>query len=191
MKIYFAADHAGFELKNILVEFVRTLGYEVEDCGVSALDTNDDYPPIVIRAAKKVAQDIRNGIITRAIILGGSGEGEAMVANRLQGVRAAVFYGPPSPQLRQGFNGYSKATDGQSAPVRLQRDISGHTIDVLTSSRAHNNANVLALGARFLNEDEAKDAVQKWLSAAFGGEERHTRRIKQIDELTGDVERIK
>jgi|SRR3989344_2592671 len=163
MKVYFAADHAGFALKNTLVEFVRTLGYEAEDCGASTLDTSDDYPPIIIRAAEKVAHDLKNDVVSRAIVLGASGQGEAMVANRIKGIRAAVFYG---------------------TPLRLQKDLSEHILDILTSSRMHNNDNVLSLGARFLNEEEAKDAVKKWLSAAFGGEERHTRRIKQIDDLT-------
>ena len=89
MKIVFAADHAGFELKNILTAFVRDeLHYEIEDMGAHTLDPVDDYTDFIGVAVKKVAAD---PLHTKAIILGGSGQGEAMQANRLKGVRAAVF----------------------------------------------------------------------------------------------------
>ncbi|MDP3645771.1 MAG: RpiB/LacA/LacB family sugar-phosphate isomerase [bacterium] len=162
MRVYFASDHAGFAMKNAIVEFVRTLGYEVEDCGAHELDAADDYPPIIARAAQKVAHDFAERIDSRAIVFGGSGQGEAMVANRIKGIRAVVFYGNST---------------------RTQTDLSHHTLDMLTSTREHNNANVLSLGVRFLNEEEMKSAVQKWLAAPFGGEERHTRRIAQIDRV--------
>ncbi|HEX4799354.1 MAG TPA: RpiB/LacA/LacB family sugar-phosphate isomerase [Candidatus Paceibacterota bacterium] len=91
MKIYFATDHAGFALKEILLPYVRdVLGYEVEDCGAFLYDEGDDYPEYIRIAARHVAQ---NPDGCRAIILGGSGQGEAMVANRHGGVRATVYYG--------------------------------------------------------------------------------------------------
>ncbi len=91
--IYFATDHAGFELKNILVAFVREeLGYEVCDCGPFTYDANDDYPDFISIAADKVSHNPTD----RAIILGGSGQGEAMVANRFPHVRATVYYGGSS-----------------------------------------------------------------------------------------------
>lgn len=94
MKIYLAADHAGFELKEALVPFLRDeLHYEVDDCGARELDTNDDYPEIIACAAGHVSEDIEGEIESRAIVLGKSGQGEAMVANRFPGVRAAVYYG--------------------------------------------------------------------------------------------------
>ena len=163
MKVYFASDHTGFEMKNTLTDYVHELGYDVEDCGAKELDMGDDYPAIILEAVKKVAQDIENGITSRAVVLGGSGQGEAIVANRVKGIRAAVYYGEPE---------------------RLQQDATGHLLDILTSSREHNNANVLSLGSRFLSLDEAKEVVKNWLAAPFSGEERHGRRIRQIDELT-------
>lgn len=92
MKIYLAADHAGFQLKEHLKIFLKELGFSVYDEGAFALDEADDYPDYVRIAAKQVASDPDD---TRAIILGGSGQGEAMVANREPGVRAAVYYGGP------------------------------------------------------------------------------------------------
>jgi ribose 5-phosphate isomerase B len=147
MTIYFAADHAGFELKETLLAYVRdTLGFEVEDLGAYALDPQDDYPVFMKAAADAVAED---PLSRRAIILGGSGQGEAMAANRVSGVRAAVYYGGPS--------------------------------DILRLSREHNDANVLSLGARFLDENDAKEAVRLWLSTEFSGDERHARRIASLD----------
>lgn len=91
MTIYFATDHAGFELKEALVNFVRDeLNYEVIDCGAFALDEDDDYPDFISIAAEAVSVE---PIERRAIILGGSGQGEAMVANKFSGVRAVVYYG--------------------------------------------------------------------------------------------------
>ena len=151
MQVYFAADHAGFELKNTLIDYVKELGYEVEDCGAYSFDKDDDYPAIIASAARKLAADVATGKESRAIILGGSGQGEAIVANRFKGVRAAVYYGkePSIPPL----------------------------------SREHNDANALSLGARFLSEDEAKNAVKEWLAKPFSNDERHARRRKQIDEI--------
>lgn len=163
MKVYFAADHAGFKLKNTLLAFVRDeLGHEVEDCGAHTYDTADDYPQLIGAGAQKLSQDALAGIDSRGIFPGGSGQGEAMAANRYKGVRAAVYYG--------------------SAP-RSQTDIEGKDLDMIASTREHNNANALVLGARFLSAEEAKEIVKKWLAIPFSGGERHTRRIKQIDAL--------
>ncbi len=145
MKIFFASDHAGFELKQQLLAFVRDeLSFEVEDCGAFSYDENDDYPDFVEVAARNVNPNPGS----RAVVLGGSGQGEAIAANRIPGVRAALYYGGPK--------------------------------EILTLSREHNDANVLSLGARFLDEAEAKEAVRTWLSTEFGGEERHTRRIEKL-----------
>ncbi len=89
MKIYLAADHAGFELKEKVKAFLVEQGYKVEDCGAHTLDSDDDYPDYMKVAAKRVARNPED----RAILFGGSGQGEAMVANRLKRVRATVFYG--------------------------------------------------------------------------------------------------
>ncbi len=88
--VYFATDHAGYELKELLVAYVRDkLGYEVIDCGALSYDAEDDYPEFIAKAAAAVSAKPTQ----RAVILGGSGQGEAMVANRFSGVRATVYYG--------------------------------------------------------------------------------------------------
>ncbi len=87
--IYLASDHAGFELKEKLKAHLAGLGYSVEDCGAFSYDEKDDYPDFVFQAAKKLAE---SGGKAKAIVLGGSGQGEAMAANRIASVRAAVLY---------------------------------------------------------------------------------------------------
>lgn len=154
MKIIFAADHAGFDLKEKLFPFVRELGFEVEDVGAHELIAEDDYPDYVSLASRAVSSDPQN---TKAIVLGGSGQGEAMVANRFPHVRAVVF------------NGQFHPADGRLTPKEI------------VVSREHNDANILSLGARFLSETEAKAAVKEWLETAFSGEERHMRRNEKID----------
>ena len=96
MKVYFASDHAGFDAKNKLVEYVRDqLKCEVEDCGALVNDPQDDYPGIIAVAAKKLSEDVAAGKDSRAIVAGASGQGEAIVANRFKGVRCALYYGDP------------------------------------------------------------------------------------------------
>jgi len=91
MKIYIAADHAGYELKSHLIKQLLAYGYNIEDCGAFNFDPLDDYPDFIIPAAKKVSQNPHS----KGIIIGGSGQGEAMAANRIQGIRAAVYYDGP------------------------------------------------------------------------------------------------
>ena len=91
MKIHIATDHAGLELKNIIRDYLISKGYEVTDHGAHEYDALDDYPDYIFPCAKAVASDLES----RGIILGGSGQGEAMAANRVRGVRAAVFYNGP------------------------------------------------------------------------------------------------
>jgi len=158
MKIYFATDHAGYELKNTLLEYVQNeLGYEVEDCGALEKNPEDDYPVFIKKAAGAVSESPKD---RKAIILGGSGQGEAMTANRFKGVRAVVYYGGAG---------------------KTQLDEGGNEMSVLTSSRQHNDANVLSLGARFLEDEEAKVAVKLWLETEFSEGDRHIRRIDLID----------
>lgn len=157
--VYFATDHAGFALKEVLLPYVRdVLLYPVVDCGARRLDEDDDYPDFISAAAEAISKRPSD----RAIILGGSGQGEAMAANRYLNVRAAVFYGEPTT---------------------TQTDASHEQLSLLVSSRKHNDANVLSLGARFLEEDVAKAAVAAWLSEPFSGDERHVRRIKKLEQL--------
>jgi ribose 5-phosphate isomerase B len=140
-KVYLASDHAGFELKEALIPYIGTLGHAAEDMGAYELSLTDDYPDYIVPCAERVAAE--PGAV--GIILGGSGQGEAMAANRTKGIRAAVFY--------------------------------GGTLDIPRLAREHNDANILSLGARFVNETEAKEAVRTFLATAFSGEERHSRRL--------------
>ena len=96
MKIFLASDHAGFELKEFLNGHLTYLGYNVEDCGAHVMDPLDDYPDFIIPAAQKVASDPES----KGIIMGGSGQGEAIAANRIEGVRAAVYYDGPIDIIR-------------------------------------------------------------------------------------------
>jgi len=89
MTIYLGADHAGYALKEKLKKFLSELGHKVEDKGAFQYDSEDDYPDFIKPVAEAVAKDSES----RGIVLGGSGQGEAMVANRVSGVRAAVYYG--------------------------------------------------------------------------------------------------
>lgn len=90
MKIYLATDHAGFAEKEELKEHLVAIGFDVEDCGAYVYDSEDDYPDFISVAARAVSLDPEN---SRAIIFGGSGQGEAILANKFPNVRAAVFYG--------------------------------------------------------------------------------------------------
>ena len=151
MKIIFASDHAGFALKEVLRAHVTSLGHEVTDMGAFTLDPNDDYPDFITPAAWAV---IAGGSDARGIILGGSGQGEAIAANRVPGIRAVVYYGD------------------------AEKKDAG---DIITLSREHNDANVLSLGARFLTEDTSKRAVEKWLATSFTHEKRHERRNDMLN----------
>lgn len=146
--IYLATDHRGFQLKEKTKTWLSEWGYQYEDMGAFEYNPDDDYPDFVQKAAEKVSENPEQD---KAIILGGSGQGEAMAANRYKGVRAAVFYGGPEEMIK--------------------------------ISREHNNANILSLGADFLDDDIAKRAIKLWLDTPFSGEERHIRRINKIDSL--------
>ncbi len=162
IKIYLGADHAGYELKEKIKNWIEEWGYEYEDKGAYEYNKDDDYPDFVNQVARAVSEDAENHL---GIVIGGSGQGEAMAANRHTGVRAAVFYGPRTPEKEADITG--RESDDSYEIVKL--------------SKEHNNANVLSLAARFLTEEEAKKAVQLWLKTPFSGEERHIRRINKIN----------
>ncbi len=145
MKLFVAGDHAGFELKEKIAGVLLGEGHEVVDVGPALFDAEDDYPDYCLPLARSIAQEGGMGLL-----FGGSGEGEAIAANRIPRVRAAVYYGGPL------------------SLVRLARE--------------HNDANVLSLGARFLSEEEARQAVELFLTTVFPGDERHRRRIKKLDD---------
>jgi len=88
-KIYIASDHAGFHLKKQLIQYLKVKDFEVEDCGAFELDETDDYPDFIIPCAQKVAGDSSSA----GIVIGGSGQGEAMCANKVKGIRAAIYNG--------------------------------------------------------------------------------------------------
>lgn len=96
MIIHLATDHAGLDLKNTIKSYLVSKGHEVNDHGAHEYDPLDDYPDFIFPCAKAVASDIDS----RGIILGGSGQGEAMAANRIKGVRAAVFYNGPEEIIK-------------------------------------------------------------------------------------------
>lgn len=89
-KIYIAADHAGFELKNKLIDYLEKLGHIIQDMGAFKNDNKDDYPDFIALAAREVS---KSPMDSAGIVLGGSGQGEAMVSNRFPNVRAALYYG--------------------------------------------------------------------------------------------------
>lgn len=97
MKIFLAADHRGYALKEKIKQWLSTWGYECQDFGAQQLDNDDDYPDFISHVAEAVSKDPEN---SKGIILGGSGQGEAILANRYQGVRAIVYYGGPEDIIK-------------------------------------------------------------------------------------------
>lgn len=164
MKVYLATDHTGFELKNKLKTFLTEKGYVVEDCGAFSYDKDDDYPDFICKAAEAVGKDPQN---SRAIILGGSGQGEAMTANKISGVRCALFYTPAIPT--QTVNAEGKRSTDPFEMIKLTRE--------------HNGANVLSIGVRFVKEEDVLQAVTLWLASPDPTIERHLRRIEKIKAL--------
>lgn len=101
MKIFIGADHAGFILKEKLKKYLRRLGFNVKDFGAEKFNPSDDYPDFVIPAAVALA---RNPHENRGIIIGGSGQGEAIVANKVKGIRAAMVYDEYSAKMSREHN---------------------------------------------------------------------------------------
>ena len=159
--IYLASDHAGFELKEKIEEFLKSEGYDVDDVGAHKLDPRDDYPDFISKAAENVSRNPEN---SKAIIFGGSGQAEAMVANKFSHVRCALFYAAVAPVKAADITG--RESDDQFEMIRLTRE--------------HNDANILSIGARFVTEENALKAVKLWLEQEFTKDERHVRRIKKI-----------
>lgn len=98
MRVHLGTDHAGYELKESLKKMLIAGGYDVIDHGADSFDAGDDYPDFIIPAAQAVAMDLGS----MGIILGGSGQGEAMAANRVPRVRAAVYYGGDTKIVQMG-----------------------------------------------------------------------------------------
>lgn len=153
--IHLATDHAGFEMKEEISKHLEKSGYNVIDYGAYEYDEDDDYPEFIALAARAVSLDHK----ARGIILGGSGQGEAMVANRFPNVRAMVY------------NGQSVRRDGVDVPEEI------------IIGRQHNDSNILSLGARFLTTEEALESVDQFLETDFSGEDRHMRRLQKIEQV--------
>jgi ribose 5-phosphate isomerase B len=100
MRVYVGSDHAGFELKNALVSHLTKAGHDVVDCGPASYDPDDDYPPFCIDTAQRVVADVGS----LGIVLGGSGNGEQIAANKVAGVRAALAYNLETAQLARQHN---------------------------------------------------------------------------------------
>ena len=144
MRVYLASDHAGLELKTALVAWLGEAGHEAVDCGPAAYDPEDDYPVYVLRAAQGVVADPGS----LGIVIGGSGNGEQIAANKVPGIRAALAW----------------------------------TTETARLARQHNDANVLSLGARMYQTQDALGFAQVFLETAFSGESRHVRRLEMISD---------
>ena len=131
MRVYLGSDHAGFELKQVLVEHVTALGHEPVDCGPHSYDAEDDYPPYIIKTASSVAADPGSA----GIVLGGSGNGEAIAANKVRGIRCALAFSTDTARLAREHNDanvlslgarmYDEATARQFVEIFLSTSFSG------------------------------------------------------------------
>jgi ribose 5-phosphate isomerase B len=146
VRIAIGSDHAGFRYKALFADILRAHGHEVHDFGTSTPDPVD-YPGFVRRVADAVA----SGAYERGIVIGGSGNGEAIVANRVRGVRCTLCWNIESARL----------------------------------ARAHNDANVLAIGERLIRREEALAILDVWLTTRFEAG-RHAQRIAQIDTISAE-----
>jgi ribose 5-phosphate isomerase B len=144
MRVYLGSDHAGYELKVHLVGHLAKQGYEVVDVGPHEFDPDDDYPAFCLHTGSRVVADPGS----LGVVIGGSGNGEQIAANKVTGVRAALAW----------------------------------NIDTAQLGREHNDANVVAVGARQHTLDEATAIVDAFLTTAFSGNPRHSRRIAQVAE---------
>lgn len=171
MKVYLGSDHAGYFLKENVKAFLQKSGYEVVDCGAYTQENSDDYPLFVGKAAEGVSKDPNS----RGIVFGGSGQGEAIVANKYRLVRCALFCAPCVP----------------SSCVDVNGKISNDPFEIIRLTREHNDANMLSLSARFLKGEEAIKAVAIFLETPFSNEERHVRRIEQIRQLEEEIQNSK
>lgn len=141
MRIAIGSDHAGFAYKEKIREMLAGLGHEVQDMGAYS-EESVDYPLWI----RPVAQAVANGEYDRGIVLGGSGNGEAIVANKVPGVRCTLCWNVESAEF----------------------------------ARQHNDANVLSMGQRLVDEGMALEVVRVWLTTEFDGG-RHERRVRQIE----------
>jgi ribose 5-phosphate isomerase B len=155
MRIHIATDHAGLELSHFLIRELTKQGHEVFDHGPSSYDPLDDYPSFCINAAIAVVADQNAGVEALGIVLGGSGNGEQIAANKVKGIRAALAWNEATAKL----------------------------------AREHNDANVIAVGARQHSQEEVLTLIELFIGEPFSNDERHVRRIGKIGlfEQTGEI----
>jgi ribose 5-phosphate isomerase B len=145
MRIAVASDHAGYRYKIMIAAWLVEQGHEIDDFGTDS-DASVDYPDFILPAARAVAA----GRCERGIVLGGSGNGEAIAANKIKGIRCTLCWNEDSARF----------------------------------ARAHNDSNLLSLGARLVTEEMALRIVQIWLDTPFEGG-RHIPRVRKLDVLGG------
>lgn len=143
--LFIASDHAGYELKTKIVQYIEDrYSTVITDLGPSGYDKEDDYPDYAIPLAEEVVETDGMGIL-----ICGNGIGVCMAANKVPGIRAGI-----------GYSDWAAKT-----------------------MREDDNTNVLCLGARDLDEKEAKEIVKTWLDTSFSEAERHKRRLKKVKKL--------
>jgi ribose 5-phosphate isomerase B len=147
--IHLASDHAGFAHKEEIRLWLKDSIYTIVDHGAKIFNPSDDFPDFISLAAKAVSDSPEKSC---AMIFGGSGQGEAILANRYPKVRTTVYYG------------------GDREIIRL--------------SRAHNDANILSFGARFVSIDEVKECILIWLSTPFLDDKKYEIRNQKIEDET-------
>ena len=126
MKISLGSDHAGFEYKQAIAEMLRTQGHEVIDCGTHSADSTD-YPLWCIPAAEKVA----NGEADKGIVFGGSGNGEAIAANKVKGVRCAIAWSDDTARLGSEHNNANVLSIGERM---VSLETAKHLVDIWLST---------------------------------------------------------
>jgi len=144
VRVYLGSDHAGFELKAHLVAHLTSQGHEAIDVGPATYDPEDDYPPFCVEAARRTLADPGS----LGVVVGGSGNGEQIAANKVPGIRSALAW----------------------------------SVETATLARQHNDAQVVAVGARMHTLDEATQFVDTFVATPFSGEPRHQRRIDLLAE---------
>ena len=151
MRVHIGSDHAGFEFKTHLIAWLTDNGYEPVDHGAHTYDAEDDYPPFCIAAAAAAVAEPGS----LAVVIGGSGNGEQIAANKVKGARAALAWSTETASL----------------------------------ARQHNDAQVVAVGARMHTADEATAIVETFLTTPWSQAERHQRRIDMLlaYEETGEL----
>ena len=142
MRVFVGTDHAGLEFKDHLKQALSDAGHEPVDCGAFDYEPEDDYPPFCFAVGERVVTEPG----TLGVVIGGSGNGEQIAANKVRGVRAALAWSLETAKL----------------------------------GRQHNNANVVAVGARMHSTEEATSFVEAFLAEPFSNDPRHERRIAML-----------